>query len=194
MNNILKICLVIASALLLNSCEPQSKEQAIPVKENLAADKVGLANPASSDCITQGGTLDIQTEDTGQVGYCILPDGQRIEEWQLYRSSKQTPITAPVSKPNPATEYCNQLNGTVSLAGGICTLPNGDAIDQWQLYKRDHQQAVEVTEMQKTANPATQYCLEIGGVADIADGSCTLPSGEKVDQWLLFHKHKLMSI
>jgi putative hemolysin len=197
MNNILKICLLIASTLLLNACEPKSIEQAAPVKENLAADKVGLANPASTYCIAQGGSLDIQTEDAGQVGYCTLPDGQRIEEWQLYRNSKHPPqphITAPIGKPNPAAEYCRSLNGIVNLADGLCTLPNGDAIDQWQLYKRDHQQAVDANEMQKIPNPAARYCLEIGGTSDFADGSCTLPSGEKVDQWALFHQHKLISI
>lgn len=47
---------------------------------------VGIANPASVFCEQQGGTVEIVDEDAGQVGYCNLPDGTRIEEWEYYRS------------------------------------------------------------------------------------------------------------
>ncbi len=52
-----------------------------------------LANPASEYCVEQGGEVDIVDEVDGQVGYCELPDGRRIEEWELYRS--QTTTTEP---------------------------------------------------------------------------------------------------
>ena len=52
-----------------------------------------IANPASEYCIAQGGTLDIVDEADGQVGYCTLPDGTRVEEWEYYRS--QTGNTQP---------------------------------------------------------------------------------------------------
>jgi apolipoprotein N-acyltransferase len=45
-----------------------------------------IANPASEFCEQQGGTLEIVDEAGGQVGYCTLPDGTRIEEWEYYRS------------------------------------------------------------------------------------------------------------
>lgn len=45
-----------------------------------------IANPASVFCIEQGGTLEIVDEANGQVGYCTLPDGTRVEEWEYYRS------------------------------------------------------------------------------------------------------------
>ncbi|MFM8855947.1 MAG: DUF333 domain-containing protein [Actinomycetota bacterium] len=45
-----------------------------------------IANPASVFCVEQGGTLEIVDEADGQVGYCTLPDGTRIEEWEYYRS------------------------------------------------------------------------------------------------------------
>ncbi len=51
----------------------------------------GLANPASVYCIEQGGEVDIVDEADGQVGYCELPDGRRIEEWELYRSQTTEP-------------------------------------------------------------------------------------------------------
>lgn len=45
-----------------------------------------IANPASVFCVEQGGTVEIVDEADGQVGYCNLPDGTRIEEWEYYRA------------------------------------------------------------------------------------------------------------
>ncbi|MCX8956680.1 putative hemolysin [Erwinia psidii] len=47
--------------------------------------KIGMSNPASEWCIKQGGRLDIVSQERGQSGYCTLPDGERVEEWMLYR-------------------------------------------------------------------------------------------------------------
>jgi hypothetical protein len=49
-----------------------------------------IANPASEFCVAQGGTLEIVDETGGQVGYCNLPDGTRVEEWEYYRSQTGT--------------------------------------------------------------------------------------------------------
>lgn len=54
----------------------------------------GLANPASEFCFDQGGQVEIVDEAGGQVGYCLLPDGRRIDEWEFYRAE-----TAPTSEP-----------------------------------------------------------------------------------------------
>lgn len=51
--------------------------------------KVGMANPASEFCIQQKGKLDIKNEANGQVGYCTLPNGQVIEEWEFFRSQQK---------------------------------------------------------------------------------------------------------
>jgi len=45
-----------------------------------------LANPASVYCVEQKGVLDIIDTETGQVGYCELPDGRICEEWALFNS------------------------------------------------------------------------------------------------------------
>lgn len=54
---------------------------------------VGIANPASVYCVEQGGTVDIVDEAGGQVGYCNLPDGTRVEEWEYFEA--QTGTTQP---------------------------------------------------------------------------------------------------
>ena len=50
----------------------------------------GIANPASEFCIDSGGTLEIVDEEGGQVAYCLLPDGTRVEEWEYFNSSSTT--------------------------------------------------------------------------------------------------------
>lgn len=44
-----------------------------------------VANPASEYCEEQGGTLRIDTDETGQRGICELPNGNECEEWAYYR-------------------------------------------------------------------------------------------------------------
>lgn len=44
------------------------------------------------------------------------------------------------------------------------------------------------------ANPASVYCGKIGGTSEITDtgegqvGVCTLPSGEKIEEWALYRR------
>lgn len=53
----------------------------------------GLANPASVFCVEQGGEVEIVDEAGGQVGYCNLPNGDRIEEWAYYRANSPDAVT-----------------------------------------------------------------------------------------------------
>ncbi|MEC5321007.1 DUF333 domain-containing protein [Brenneria populi subsp. brevivirga] len=46
---------------------------------------IGMANPASVHCQKQGGRSEMVNTDSGVTGYCLLPSGERIEEWALYR-------------------------------------------------------------------------------------------------------------
>ncbi|AXY59828.1 I78 family peptidase inhibitor [Acinetobacter sp. WCHAc010052] len=49
---------------------------------------LGMANPASTYCVEQGGKLEIRKEASGETGYCHLPDGQVVEEWTLFRAAQ----------------------------------------------------------------------------------------------------------
>ncbi|MCA8480113.1 putative hemolysin [Burkholderia multivorans] len=47
---------------------------------------IGMANPASTHCVSKGGQLVIQKDKDGnEIGICHLPDGTQIEEWKLFR-------------------------------------------------------------------------------------------------------------
>ena len=44
----------------------------------------GIANPASQNCIDQGGTLAMEERgDMGQIGVCYFEDNLQCEEWAL---------------------------------------------------------------------------------------------------------------
>lgn len=51
----------------------------------IAAWGVGIANPASENCVAKGGKVEIIDTPAGQSGICVFPDGTRCEEWALLR-------------------------------------------------------------------------------------------------------------
>src|SRR5512134_1376367 len=44
-----------------------------------------IANPASENCVTQGGTVEIRQEAGDETGYCKFANGSECEEWALMR-------------------------------------------------------------------------------------------------------------
>lgn len=77
--------LLTAATVALASCgdDPADNDSPDGGTDNTAQ----IANPASQYCLDQGGTIDIVDEAGGQVGYCTLPDGTRVEEWEYFRSA-----------------------------------------------------------------------------------------------------------
>lgn len=69
---------LIAAAAVLAGCTASPK----------ATESATIANPASEHCVKIGGRLEIRQEAGGQVGYCHLPDGSVVEEWELFRKSQ----------------------------------------------------------------------------------------------------------
>jgi putative hemolysin len=47
-----------------------------------------IANPASENCVALGGTVEIEETPEGQRGWCLLPDGRRVDEWELWREAQ----------------------------------------------------------------------------------------------------------
>jgi len=89
---------VLGAALLLASCGSDgtttSTSDTTGTSESTGT-SVGMANPASEYCVSQGGEVVIVTAaDGGQQGVCHLPDGTKVDEWEYFRAS-QTPATEP---------------------------------------------------------------------------------------------------
>jgi putative hemolysin len=76
---------VLVLALALAACGGGAGTDAPP---EAPGGGVGIANPASVNCLELGGTLEIVDGPDGQVGWCTLPDGRRVEEWELYRETQ----------------------------------------------------------------------------------------------------------
>ena len=63
-----------------------------PIDMTLRRQAAGLANPASVNCIDQGGTLEIRHDAAGGAyGVCRFADGRQCEEWALFRDKKCLP-------------------------------------------------------------------------------------------------------
>lgn len=43
-----------------------------------------VVNPAAAHCLEHGGKLLIFNQREGAIGYCQLPNGRTIEEWDYY--------------------------------------------------------------------------------------------------------------
>jgi uncharacterized protein len=69
---------VVLMAISLASCTSDVQ----PAKPTQA---IGLANPASVNCVKQGGQLQIVDTFAGQVGICRFPNGKQCEEWAMLR-------------------------------------------------------------------------------------------------------------
>ncbi len=102
-----------------------------------------LGNPASAYCTSVGGHLETRRNPGGQAGFCHLPDGRVVEEWQLFRSANQA---LPVGGGgNPASVYCNSVGGRLEMRrgrqgeAGFCHLPDGRVVDEWTLFRSSHQ-------------------------------------------------------
>lgn len=53
---------------------------------SVSVPKVGLANPASVNCINKGGSLQLrQSADGGSYGVCVFKGGRECEEWAMFR-------------------------------------------------------------------------------------------------------------
>lgn len=79
----LPAALVIAGVLLVGCGDDGGSD------DGGSSDTTGAAgaNPASEFCVDEGGEVDIVDEDDGQVGYCVLPDGTRVDEWEYFREN-----------------------------------------------------------------------------------------------------------
>lgn len=102
----------------------EAKQKCLRVWEESCADtNAGLANPASTNCINKGGTLNIMDTNEGQVGMCTLPGGKVCEEWALFRGdcNANTCGICPQLTP-PAPGFCpngNIVAGAVNECGCI---------------------------------------------------------------------------
>jgi hypothetical protein len=110
-----------------------------------AAATTGLANPASENCIAEGGELRIETAGGGsQYGVCLFEDNRQCEEWALLRSACPAGGIRITGYVTPQARYCAIRGGDYRVTReqtatapeeGTCALPGEPACDALALYE-----------------------------------------------------------
>lgn len=67
-------------ALTLTACGGGGGETPTPATSSLPSGAATMGNPAAEYCVQQGGSVD-------GSGICTLPDGTKVDEWELFRSA-----------------------------------------------------------------------------------------------------------
>jgi len=118
-------------------------QPATPTPITTEATGQSIANPASENCIQQGGTLAIETRgDGGQFGVCYFEDNRQCEEWALMRGDCPVGGLKVTGYITPAARYCAITGGTYTITGnsgaddeqGTCTFKDGSQCDVWAYY------------------------------------------------------------
>jgi putative hemolysin len=97
-----------------------------------------LANPASQNCVKQGGALKIERHpDGGQYGVCVFTDNYQCEEWAMFRGQCPVGGLRVTGYVTPAARYCAITGGRYAVVAnsgasdeqGRCALPDGKSCD-----------------------------------------------------------------
>jgi putative hemolysin len=78
-----------------------------------------LANPASQNCIRQGGALTIQKRgDDGEYGVCVFEDNRQCEEWAMLRGACPVGGVKITGYLTSAAQYCAVTGGQYRISSG----------------------------------------------------------------------------
>jgi putative hemolysin len=139
------------------NAEPSSHDLVLQVLSTLAfmppaqpqsgaatpAPGAGIANPASQNCVNQGGALSIEERgDGGQFGVCYFEDNMQCEEWALMRGDCPVGGVKVTGYATPAARYCAITGGQYAVTGnsgaddeqGSCKFKDGSQCDAWDYY------------------------------------------------------------
>lgn len=78
---------------------------------------VGLANPASTNCVNKGGQVIMRENKLGQYGVCLFEDNRQCEEWALLRGECPVGGMKITGYENDAQAYCVITGGKVEGLG-----------------------------------------------------------------------------
>jgi len=107
-----------------------------PAVENNQEQNLGIANPASVNCVEKGGQLVIQKRaDGGEYGLCYFEDARACEEWALMRGECPVGGMKTTGYDTEEQKYCAWVGGhTTTNAGDVCTFDDGSTCALNKLY------------------------------------------------------------
>jgi putative hemolysin/membrane-bound inhibitor of C-type lysozyme len=104
---------------------------------------VGLANPASTNCVAKGGKSTIEKNGKGdQFGVCTFADNRQCEEWALMRGECRAGGIRVTGYVTSAARYCPITGGTYKVKSasntpneqGSCRFKGGRSCDAWAYF------------------------------------------------------------
>lgn len=146
-----------------------------------------IANPASENCIQQGGTASIQKRgDGGEYGVCLFEDNRQCEEWALMRGDCPAGGIKVTGYVTEAARYCAITGGTYTITNtgnedghekGDCTFANGNTCDADDYFNG----TCDPEGGAASYNDPFLYCMAVGTI-DAPDERYT---GEKMPEILV---------
>ncbi|MEI7619945.1 MAG: DUF333 domain-containing protein [Candidatus Falkowbacteria bacterium] len=107
---------------------------------------LGMANPASTNCIEKGGSLKIESKTDGsQYGICYFDDNRQCEEWAMMRGDCPVGGLKITGYITPAATFCVISGGKYIITKqspevnaeneeGTCTFNGGQVCDASKFY------------------------------------------------------------
>jgi len=94
------------------------------------------ANPASQNCATVGGNLEIKKNGAGgEYGLCYFEDNRACEEWALFRGECPIGGIKTTGFDTEAQSYCAWLGGeTLAVDNAVCKFKDGSSCLDTDLY------------------------------------------------------------
>lgn len=101
-----------------------------------ASAAVKLANPASRNCVAQGGSVSIESDGAGgRFGVCVFADNLQCEEWAMLRGECRNGGVKVTGYATPAARFCAISGGRYAVTAGsntaaeqgTCTFDDGTA-------------------------------------------------------------------
>ncbi len=98
---------------------------------------VGMANPASVNCLNKNGVLKIEKRpDGGEYGLCYFDDNRACEEWAMLRGDCPVGGRKTTGYDTIDQKFCAWSGGTTSATkNSICTFKNGSKCSTIDFYK-----------------------------------------------------------
>jgi putative hemolysin len=163
---ILVLALSIAAPVVgcASSTQPQPTPTATPEGSGQ------MVNPASENCVEEGGTVVIQERgDGGQYGVCVFEDNRQCEEWAMLRGDCPVGGVEISGYVTPAAQYCAITGGVYEVTGGAdtdeeqgtCTI-NGQTCDVWEYFAGECAPSSEAAE--SPFDDPFAYCAAVGTI------------------------------
>ena len=163
----LKLVLASCIAATVAACASTAPPQPTPTQTSMGQ----IANPASENCVEQGGTLVIQERsDGGQYGVCVFEDNRQCEEWAMLRGDCPVGGIKITGYVTPAAQYCAITGGEYQVTGssntaeeqGTCTFKNGQTCDVWEHFAG---QCAPTSEAEPSSyDDPFAYCAAVGTI------------------------------